>query len=196
MRQRQWPSWRIRLLFMPAYAPPRRAAVADAPGSSRLLRSLRLRLPPRVVVDRADGGWEGSTLNGYLANGDTQTYHLKVRATKATFHEITAKLKASGNKLGQRERARRRRPRCWPRCGRSSRRGAASSRAAPRVPPPHPLPHPTCPPSSPPCYGRWSHAPAAAHGHSSEIQTQGATQPTVQDTARAQAVRQRLEHVE
>ena len=49
---------------------------------------------PRVV-DRADGGWEGSTLNGYLTKGDTQTYHLKFRVTKATLHEITAKFKRS-----------------------------------------------------------------------------------------------------
>jgi hypothetical protein len=57
---------------------------------ARLIKSAALfaAAAPRVV-DRADGGWEGSTLNGYLAKGDTQTYHLKVRATKATFHEIT-----------------------------------------------------------------------------------------------------------
>ena len=51
--------------------------------------------PGRRKVERAEGGWAGSTLNGYLQNGDEATYKLNFRMTKASVQYITAKLSDS-----------------------------------------------------------------------------------------------------
>ena len=49
----------------------------------------------RRVVERAEGGWRGSTLHGYLESGDDITYSKKFRVTKATMLHIRDKLSAS-----------------------------------------------------------------------------------------------------
>ena len=53
--------------------------------------------PDRRKVERAEGGWEGSTLNGYLKKGDEATYKLNFRMTKASVQYITTKLSESGH---------------------------------------------------------------------------------------------------
>ena len=51
---------------------------------------------PRREITRAEGGWRGSTLHGYLDHGDDIQYKLKFRVTRDTLEYITEKLSSSG----------------------------------------------------------------------------------------------------
>ena len=51
---------------------------------------------PRREITRAEGGWRGSTLHGYLDHGDDIQYKLKFRVTRDTLEYITEKLCSSG----------------------------------------------------------------------------------------------------
>ena len=50
----------------------------------------------RRTILRAEGGWKGSTLYGYLFHGDDETYKLNFRVTRKTFCMVTEKLKTAG----------------------------------------------------------------------------------------------------
>jgi hypothetical protein len=50
----------------------------------------------RRRVDRAQGGWQGSTLNGYLEKGDEITYRQNFRVTRNTLRYITERLSSAG----------------------------------------------------------------------------------------------------
>ena len=52
--------------------------------------------PKRRIVQRANGGWEGSTINGYIKHGDEATYKHNFRATKSNYKIIVQKLSAAG----------------------------------------------------------------------------------------------------
>ena len=47
-------------------------------------------------VERADGGWAGSTINGYVEKGDEPTYKLNFRCGKVDFNYIVEMLNARG----------------------------------------------------------------------------------------------------
>jgi hypothetical protein len=51
---------------------------------------------PRQKIERADGGWRGSTLNGYLVHGNDSIYRKNFRVTKHTFHVLLGQLKGGG----------------------------------------------------------------------------------------------------
>lgn len=51
---------------------------------------------PRREVIRAEGGWRGSTLHGYLDYGDEIQYKKKFRVTRKTLEYITEKLCSTG----------------------------------------------------------------------------------------------------
>ena len=50
----------------------------------------------RRVIKRTEGGWEKSTINSYVTNGDAGTYRLNFRVSKATFGCILEKLSSAG----------------------------------------------------------------------------------------------------
>ena len=59
-------------------------------------RERRLNQPKRRVVARTDGGWEASTLNGYVLHGDEQTYREQFRTTTSNFKYVTKMLRGAG----------------------------------------------------------------------------------------------------
>ena len=63
-----------------------------------LMAGVALSLPaPRRTVQRAEGGWRGSTLYGYLQHGDDILYKKKFRVTRDTLEFITEKLCSNGD---------------------------------------------------------------------------------------------------
>ena len=50
---------------------------------------IKKRAPLRRTIVRADGGWEGSTMYGYLTHGDAATYRLKFRVERPTLEYLT-----------------------------------------------------------------------------------------------------------
>ena len=50
----------------------------------------------RRYVSRAHGGWQGSTLYGYVERGDEVVFKKKFRVTIATFDYIVQKIKGAG----------------------------------------------------------------------------------------------------
>lgn len=80
-----------------ATAASRRAAARRRRRRLLLLRlSAIVALLKRREVKRADGGWEGSTLNGYVESGDEATYKKKFRCSKANFDFIVQELSTAG----------------------------------------------------------------------------------------------------
>ena len=74
-----------------------RAATAEHARRKELARRMRqwkgawyacmqaLLFEERRSIARADNGWQGSTMHGYLEHGDDITYKHKFRVTRATF---------------------------------------------------------------------------------------------------------------
>ena len=60
------------------------------------LRAACLEDGGRRKVERTEGGWKASTLNGYVENGDEQTYKLNFRATRRSVELIAEKLSSAG----------------------------------------------------------------------------------------------------
>jgi hypothetical protein len=54
--------------------------------------------PPlqRERIQRADGGWRGSTLNGYIVHGSNTVYKKNFRCTKKTFGTLLGQMQAGG----------------------------------------------------------------------------------------------------
>ena len=74
---------------------PAEARRKDAPSSPRAA-ARRCALPGQAAgeavqtkapdcLQRANGGWEGSTINGYIKHGDEATYKHNFRATKSNY---------------------------------------------------------------------------------------------------------------
>ena len=85
-----------------------RAATAERARRKELARRMRqwkgawyacmqaLLFEERRSIARADNGWQGSTMHGYLEHGDDITYKQKFRVTRATFDYIHEKLQSTG----------------------------------------------------------------------------------------------------